>query len=156
MIESVLLDFSPACPHWPEHAESMQCFAIAATLIADDGGLDHCAGRFVQWFAQCHGLTAAEARVLEVLCAGITPRAAALHLGVGLATVRTQIGCIRAKAGADSMRTLVQQVAKLPPMVSMLRASRSDGAAHKVLPLRLPHAEFQSSIARTDRIGAAV
>ena len=110
----------------------------------------------VQWFAQCHGLTAAEARVLEVLCAGITPRAAALHLGVGLATVRTQIGCIRAKAGADSMRTLVQQVAKLPPMVSMLRASRSDGAAHMVLPLRSPHAEFQSSIARADRIGAAV
>ncbi len=75
----------------------------------------------VQWFSQEHRLTLAEARVLGALCAGGTPRAIAEQLGVGLATVRTQIGCIRAKTGARDIRALVLQVALLPPMVSTLR-----------------------------------
>lgn len=75
----------------------------------------------VQWFAQCHGLTPAETRVLERLCAGELPRDIARAQGVGLATVRTQIGSIRVKTGAASIRELVQQVAVLPPMVNRLR-----------------------------------
>ncbi|HNT40216.1 MAG TPA: LuxR C-terminal-related transcriptional regulator [Rubrivivax sp.] len=77
----------------------------------------------VQCFARSHGLTAAEARVLEALCQGLDPRAVAAQHGVGLATVRTQIGSIRAKTGAQSIRELVRLVAVLPPMVSSLRVA---------------------------------
>lgn len=75
----------------------------------------------LQWFARSHGLTPAESRVLEELCEGREPREVADSFGVGLATVRTQIGSIRAKTGADSIRDLVRQVAVLPPMLSTLR-----------------------------------
>ena len=76
-------------------------------------------------FAKCYGLTPAETRVLEGLCAGLEPTAiAALH-GVGIATVRTQIACIRQKVGAADITALVRLVAQLPPMVSALRAALS-------------------------------
>lgn len=76
----------------------------------------------VQWFAQLHGLTPAEARVLNALCSGLAPRRVAESHGVGLATVRTQLGQIRAKTGARDLRHLVHSVALLPPMVSALQA----------------------------------
>ena len=75
----------------------------------------------VQCFARLHGLTPAETRVLESLCEGLDPREIAELNVVGLATVRTQIGSIRAKTGADNIRELVRQVAKLPPMVNAIR-----------------------------------
>jgi len=75
----------------------------------------------VQCFARMHGLTPAETRVLESLCEGLDPREIAELNVVGLATVRTQIGSIRAKTGADNIRDLVRQVAKLPPMVNAIR-----------------------------------
>ena len=76
----------------------------------------------VQCFARLHALTPAETRVLEALCQGLEPRAVAEEHGVGLATVRTQIGSIRSKTGAESIRDLARRVAVLPPMVSSLRA----------------------------------
>jgi len=76
----------------------------------------------VQCFARLHVLTPAETRVLESLCEGLDPREIAELGGVGLATVRTQIGSIRAKTGADNIRALVRQIAVLPPMVGALRA----------------------------------
>lgn len=111
----------------------------------------------VQWFAQSHGLTSAEARVLELLCLGLSPRDAAVELGVGLATVRTQIGCMRAKTGADSMRALVQQVAMLPPMVSMLRGQEHarPQAQPQAAPLPWPHGHLQSGAQRADRLRTA-
>jgi hypothetical protein len=42
---------------------------------------------------------------------------------VGLSTIRTQIGSIRLKTGASSIRALVRQVALLPPLVSALQAA---------------------------------
>lgn len=77
----------------------------------------------VQWFARSHALTPAETRVLEALCQGLDPREVAERNGVGLATVRTQIGSIRSKTGAESIRDLVRRVAVLPPMVSTLRVA---------------------------------
>lgn len=77
----------------------------------------------VEWFARSHALTPAETRVLESLCQGTDPRDVADQHGVGLATVRTQIGSIRAKTGTRSIRDLVRRVAELPPMVSSLRAA---------------------------------
>lgn len=82
-----------------------------------------CESLSVQWFARTHALTPAETRVLEGLCQGLDPREVATQHGVGLATVRTQIGSIRAKTGTESIRDLVRRVAVLPPMVSSLRAA---------------------------------
>jgi DNA-binding CsgD family transcriptional regulator len=117
----------------------------------------------VQWFARTVGLTSAEARVLERLCLGLSPREVALEFGVGLATVRTQISSMRTKAGADSMRALVQQVAMLPPMVSMLRGGdRAPGASLRQAtqatqaPLAWLHGHIQSRAERADSHGAAV
>jgi DNA-binding CsgD family transcriptional regulator len=79
----------------------------------------------VQGFATSHGLTAAEARVLAALCRGAPPIAIAAEVGVAISTVRTQIGNIRLKTGAASIRALVQQVAALPPLMGVLREAAS-------------------------------
>ncbi|EHR73769.1 DNA-binding protein with HTH domain [Burkholderiales bacterium JOSHI_001] len=76
----------------------------------------------VEGFARSHGLTLAETQVLKGLCGGLPPQDIAGRNGVALSTVRTQIGSIRAKTGAGSIRALVQMVAQLPPMVGMLQA----------------------------------
>ena len=94
----------------------------SATLLVM-GKRQVCERLSVQWFARSHALTPAETRVLEAVCEGMDPRAVAEQHQVGLATVRTQIGSIRAKTGAESIRDLVRQVAVLPPMVSSLRAA---------------------------------
>ena len=75
----------------------------------------------VQWFARSHALTPTETRVLEALCDGDQPREVATRHRVGMATVRSQIGSIRSKTGAVSIRELVRRVAVLPPMRSALR-----------------------------------
>jgi len=75
----------------------------------------------VQGFAKSHGLTAAEVRVLAALCRGTPPIAIAAEVGVAISTVRTQIGNIRLKTGAESIRALVQQIAVLPPLMGVLR-----------------------------------
>lgn len=62
------------------------------------------------------GLTPAEARVLDLLCAGARPAEIASRLGVAVSTVRTQIGSIRHKTGTTSIRALVRQVAVMPPL----------------------------------------
>jgi DNA-binding CsgD family transcriptional regulator len=75
----------------------------------------------VQGFARSVNLTPAETRVLEHLCGGVRPTEIAQRQGVAVSTVRTQIGSIRAKTGAGSIRELVRQVAVLPPLVGALR-----------------------------------
>jgi DNA-binding CsgD family transcriptional regulator len=75
----------------------------------------------VQGFARSHSLTAAETRVLEGLCRGTPPTTIAAEIGVAISTVRTQIGNIRQKTGAESIRALVRQVAVLPPLMGVLR-----------------------------------
>jgi DNA-binding CsgD family transcriptional regulator len=76
----------------------------------------------VQMFARSHALTPAETRVLEALCGGLDPREVADRHGVGLATVRTQIGQIRLKTGADSIRDLIGRIAALPPILGLVGA----------------------------------
>lgn len=71
-------------------------------------------------FARCHGLTASETRVLGALCQGVPPADIAEAHGVALCTVRTQIGSIRQKTGAASIRELLRQVAVLPPLMGVL------------------------------------
>lgn len=88
-----------------------------------------CEALSVEAFARGHRLTGAETQVLKALCGGVSPQEAARMHGVRLATVRTQIGSIRAKTGAASIRALVQQVACLPPLVMALRAAGVKGAS---------------------------
>ena len=115
-----------------EKGEPLSLAVIPIGLAGEDGAQatllmmgkrQVCERLSVLWFARAHGLTVAETRVLEALCAGLEPRQAAEQHGVGLATVRTQIGSIRAKTGAESIRDLVLQVAMLPPMLGRLRAA---------------------------------
>jgi DNA-binding CsgD family transcriptional regulator len=75
----------------------------------------------VEWFARSQGLTLAETAVIKGLCADLSPHEIAAKQGVGLATIRTQIGSIRHKTGAGSIKALVRQVAMLPPLVSALQ-----------------------------------
>lgn len=106
-----------------EHRVNIAVIPLAqlATLVVL--GKRHLSERIsVQCFARMHHLTPAETRVLESLCEGLNPREIAELNDVGLATVRTQIGSIRSKTGADNIRALVRQVAVLPPMVSTLRS----------------------------------
>ena len=63
----------------------------------------------VEWFARSHSLTMAETAVIKGLCADFTPQQIAERQGVGLATIRTQIGSIRLKTGAGSIRALVRR-----------------------------------------------
>ena len=83
----------------------------------------------VQGFAACHALTAAETRVLAALCRGTPPTEIACQLGVAISTVRTQIGNIRVKTGAASIRALVRQVAVLPPLMGVLRGVAGQASA---------------------------
>lgn len=80
-----------------------------------------CLALSVQGFAHSHRLTGAETRVLTGLCSGMLPSAVAAQHGVAISTVRSQIGTIRVKTGARSIRALVQQVAVLPPLMGVLR-----------------------------------
>jgi DNA-binding CsgD family transcriptional regulator len=81
-----------------------------------------CEDQSVDWFARAHRLTTTETRVLKGLCAGLRPAEVATLQSVALSTVRSQIGSIRTKTGANGIRELVRQVAILPPLVNALHA----------------------------------
>jgi DNA-binding NarL/FixJ family response regulator len=75
----------------------------------------------VQCFARQHGYTSAETAVLEALLAGERPADIARAKGVALSTVRTQIGQLRLKTGAHSIRQLLDRVVSLPPMMAVVQ-----------------------------------
>jgi DNA-binding CsgD family transcriptional regulator len=77
----------------------------------------------VEAYSRSVGLTMAETRVLAQLCAGVQPQDIARRHEVKISTIRAQIGSIRVKTGASSIRELVRQVAVLPPLVGALRAA---------------------------------
>jgi DNA-binding CsgD family transcriptional regulator len=86
-----------------------------------------CEDLSVDGYARAHQLSPAETQVLKGLCRGERPGAIARRHGVQLSTVRTQVGSIRAKTGAESIGALVRQVAVLPPMVGALRGGGTPG-----------------------------
>lgn len=113
------------------HGEQRVCVAVVPLPAAAAGDEVHtllvfgkrrvCEALSAHWFAREHGLTPAEARVLAALCEGRPPAQIAADQGVAISTVRSQIGAIRAKTGAASIRALVRLVAVLPPLVGALR-----------------------------------
>jgi len=114
-----------------EHRVSVAVVPLAAAIGDESppltllvfGKRQVCEALSAHWYARSHQLTPAEARVLTALCAGQRPSEIAAALCVALSTVRTQIGSIRAKTGAESIRALVRQVAVLPPLVGALRGA---------------------------------
>ena len=92
---------------------------VAALMLGKDRV---CEELSIQAFARTFSLTAAETRVLVALGGGARPTEIARDQGVKLSTVRTQIGAIREKTGAEGITALVRLVAALPPMVGALRA----------------------------------
>jgi DNA-binding CsgD family transcriptional regulator len=101
----------------------------AAAMLVMLGKRVVCGELAVQWFARNHALTQAETRVLAALCDGREPSDIACAQGTSLHTVRTQISSVRAKTGAGNIRSLLRQVAMLPPLVSGLRHAARDGDA---------------------------
>jgi DNA-binding CsgD family transcriptional regulator len=121
----------------------------AATLLLL-GKRRVCQQLSVLGFARLAGMTAAETRVLEALCAGIDPTDIAKRRAVKMSTVRTQINRIREKCGAASIREVVQQVAMLPPMLSALRSvpgPRPGAAAAAAPPLARPALKRTAAVA---------
>lgn len=87
------------------------------------GKRQNCAGLTVDFFAHTHGLTGAEARVLQALCGGLRPKEVARQFDVAVSTVRTQISSIRHKTQTASIRDLVERVSTLPPIASRMRSA---------------------------------
>jgi DNA-binding CsgD family transcriptional regulator len=108
----------PAAPHETQHA-----------VLLLLGKRRVCEELTVDWYARTHGLTIAETAVIKGLGADLTPQEIAVRQGVGLATIRTQIGSIRTKTGTSSIKALVRQVAMLPPLVGALRTCAEPAAA---------------------------
>lgn len=82
-----------------------------------------CASLTVDFYARHHGLTGAEARVLQAVCNGLRPKEVARAFDVAVSTVRTQISSIRAKTQTASIRELVNRVSALPPIVSLMQSA---------------------------------
>ena len=115
-----------------EHRVSIAVVPLAAAVGEEGpsrltllvlGKRQMCEALSAHWFARSHSLTPAESRVLAALCDGRRPSEIAATQCVALSTVRSQIGSIRAKTGAESIRALVRQVAVLPPLVGALRST---------------------------------
>ena len=82
-----------------------------------------CAPLSVDFYARAHGLTGAEARVLQALCTGAKPADVAQLCGVELSTVRSHIRSIRAKTRCGNLRELVRRLALLPSIPSVARSA---------------------------------
>jgi len=74
-------------------------------------------------FARRHALSARETEVLQCLCDGHAATAIAERLGMSQATARSHIHHIKAKTGCASTMALVQELAVLPPLQGLLKAS---------------------------------
>lgn len=87
------------------------------------GRRDLCTPLSAQMFARNQRLTPCETRVLQSLCSGLDPRDMVEHHNLGLTTIRSHIGAIRAKVGVGSIDEVVRKVAALPPVVEVLRGA---------------------------------
>lgn len=86
----------------------------------------------ITFFARTHGLTPAEENVLRGLYAGHSVLDIARANGTTEGTVRTQVRTLRDKAGAPSIRLLLQRVAALPPVVPVSLACTRGPAAQSM------------------------
>lgn len=80
-----------------------------------------CDNLAVRMFARSLSLSPSEESVLLGLCRGLQIAEIAKQHGVAESTVRSQIKTLREKAGAPSIRRLLQRINSLPPVVPALR-----------------------------------
>jgi DNA-binding CsgD family transcriptional regulator len=81
------------------------------------GKREVCQSLTMTFYARSHSLTPAEEQVLRELCSGRNPIQIAYKLGVGLATIRTQLSSVRQKTGTATVRELLEHVVALPPLL---------------------------------------
>ncbi len=96
-------------------------------------------GLAIESFARMHGLSSGETRVLLALNNGLQPTELARQHGVAIATIRTQIGSIRAKTGASSIRNLLRQLTTLPPLQGILHRDAGVASIAGQLGARVVH-----------------
>ena len=127
--------------------ESAEPGARAVLIVL--GKRSMCESLSVQGFARSHRLSAAETRVLIALCNGVAPTLVARQLGVAVSTVRSQIGSIRIKTGATSIRALVHQVAVLPPVKGVLGRMGEKRDAASLHPFACPPDDILQTSSRS-------
>ena len=71
----------------------------------------------IAFYAQNHGLTSGEERVLRALNQDQSVGEVASALGTAISTIRTHVNHIREKTGARSLRALVANVRSVPPLM---------------------------------------
>ena len=80
------------------------------------GKRDACEALTLQQYGHIHGLTAAEQALMPAISRGLSADAIAQQQCVAVSTVRTQLGSIREKTGANSLRALMARLTSLPPI----------------------------------------
>lgn len=80
------------------------------------GKRDACEALTLQHYGRLHGLTGAEQALLPAITRGMGVEAIAQQQCVAMSTVRTQLGSIREKTGAKSLRALMARLTSLPPI----------------------------------------
>lgn len=98
-----------------------RAFQADAAVLVMLGRSRVCEALSAHGFAACLGLTPAEREVLSHLSTHRRPVEIAERQCVALSTVRTHIANIRIKTGTNSIRALVELLAQLPPLTSVLR-----------------------------------
>ena len=93
----------------------------APTVLVMLSRQNACDNLAVRMYARALGLSPTEETVLLALCRGLEIPDIARENGVAVSTVRSQVKTLREKAGAPSVRRLLQRVNSLPPVVPALR-----------------------------------
>lgn len=104
-------------------AAQMPDTALALVIF---GRRDACEALTLQQYGHLYGLTGAEQALLPAIIRGLSVEAIAQQQCVSLSTVRTQLGSIRGKTGAKSLRSLAARLTSLPP----IRPSFKQALAH--------------------------
>lgn len=100
--------------------------ASVDTVLIMCGRRSGCEMLTMQMFARAKRLTRTEQNVLAQLCAGRRAEEIACLQGIRLSTVRTHIKNVRQKTGRASIRQVVNDVWRMPQIVSALRLTAQD------------------------------
>jgi DNA-binding CsgD family transcriptional regulator len=100
--------------------------ATVDTVLIMCGRRSGCEMITMQMFARAKRLTPAERDVLSQLCAGRRTEEIACLQGICVSTVRTHIKNVRQKTGRGSIRQVVNDISRMPQIVSALRLAGHD------------------------------
>jgi DNA-binding CsgD family transcriptional regulator len=89
------------------------------------GKRDACEALTLHQYGHLHGLTPAEQALMPAISRGLGAEAIAQQQCVAVTTVRTQLGSIRGKTGASSLRALMARLTTLPPIRPVFKAAQA-------------------------------